>query len=666
MRDSQKTRNQLLNELHEARRQVEMLAAAEVERKQVGDKLNASEEKFYKAFLSSPDMIIITSIPQGKYVEVNESYTRITGYSREELIGHTSEEINMFARPEEQTRMMQLLKEQGSFSNEEFTFRVRSGEIRRWLCSAQIINIDGETCTISVAVDITDLKNMERALNESEEKFSKVFSLSPNAICLVNIEESRFIEVNDSFVRFVGYPREEIIGHTADELNLWVNQYDIQNMGKSLQQTGRMVNTEIKSRMKSGKIRSGLFSAETIEIGGQPRMMLVVTDITGKMKAEEALRESEEKFTKIFHAAPLGVTISRLADGVLMEVNESFISNFGFNREEVIGRSTLELNIWLKPAQREKMIETLTTQGRVSNEEYQLRNKSGEVHTYLFSAELIDCDGESCILAMTNDITNYKRMEAQALEAENLREVDRLRAELLANVSHELRTPLASIKGFATMLLDYSQRLKPSEKRDYLETIDNNTDRLVALIEQLLEMSRLGAGMSSIKKITANASKLCKDVIYQARIRVPDHVFLLDLPPRLPLIDIDLRRIRQVLDNILDNAVKYSNPGTEITLSVRKTGPEILFTIADHGSGISKADLPRMFEKGFHSSHGLKTGIYGAGLGLSICKALVEAHGGRIWLESEEGKGTIASFTLPLKTASVGPPQEKGEIVSHN
>ncbi|OGO01989.1 MAG: hypothetical protein A2Y90_01145 [Chloroflexi bacterium RBG_13_52_12] len=770
MRDSQKTRKQLLNELNEARRQLELLAAAEVESKQAGAELKQSEEKFYKAFLSSPDMIIITSISDGKYVEANESFASTTGYSRKELIGHTVDEFNMFANPAEQERMTRLIQERGSIRNEEFTFRVRSGEIRQWLCSAEIINIDGEPCMIAVAVDITELKKMEAALRESEEKFSKAFSSSPNAVCLVSVEESTFLEINESFTRFTGYSKEEIIGHTPYELELWVNQDDMKKMAKSLQETGSLINEEIRSKMKSGEIRTGLFSAQTIDIGGNKRMILVITDITDQVKAEEALaneaiwrrilmqnskdgivildrngkvfeanrrfteilgytpeeisqlhvwdwdtqwtrenllgqirdvneagdhfetywqrkdgtvfnveistngatfageklvfcvcrditertqmehalRESEEKFSKAFRASPEVITITSVSDGRYLEVNESFTRVFGYTREETIGRPSSELGVWLTPRDREKMMRKLQEHGRLRNEEISFITKSGEIRSVLFSAELIECEGELCVLSVTNDITDYKRIEAQALEAENLRAVDRLRTELLANVSHELRTPLASIKGFATMLLDYDKRLTQLEKREYLETIDKNADRLVELIEQLLEMSRLGAGILSIRKMPVNIIGLCQTIIAEARVRAPDHKYVLDLPRRLPQIDVDDRRIRQVLDNIIDNAVKYSSAGNEIILSIRKNGDKLLFTVTDHGIGIPAKELPHVFDRMFHSARGQKSGVPGAGLGLSICKGLVEAHGGEIWLESEEGAGTRCFFTLPL------------------
>ncbi|MFA5308551.1 MAG: PAS domain S-box protein [Dehalococcoidales bacterium] len=898
MRDSQKTRNQLLNELQEARRQLEVLAAAEVERKQAGDELSKSEEKFYKAFLSSPDMIIISSIATGKYLEVNESFAEITGYSREELIGHTVEDCNLFVNPEEQQRMIRILDEHGSFRNEEFVFRVRSGEIRHWLCSAQIISIDGDACMIAVAVDVTESKKMEQALRESEEKFSKAFSFSPVAIAittlkegkfvavnetqsrfsgykpaefigrtaqemglwgkpddrekilrlltergriyneeivfrsrsgsllttlfsaevinisgeecmisssldvtdrkkmeqalreseekfsqafnlspiavgLIDIDASRFVEVNDSFLRFTGYSREEVIGRTPEELELWVNPADSGLMDANLRKTGGLFNAEIKSRMKSGDIRTGLFSAQTITIGSQCRLILVITDITAEVtakealresenrfsmafhtspvaiaitklkdgiyvdvnenyivstgysrkelighttrsvniwasledrarmmaivqkqgrvqnaefdfriksgeirtwlisfepittggepcligvsvditerkRAEQALRQSEEKFSKAFHAGPLAISVNKFADGCFVEVNESFTAIFGFTREEAIGKTSLELNIWLDRQDREHFVQILRQEGRIRNQEYVFRNKSGGTRNYLLSAEMIEYEGEICVLVVTNDITDYKRMRAQVLEAENLKEVDRLRSELLANVSHELRTPLASIKGFATMLLDYGNRLKSPEKRGYLETIDKNTDRLVELIEQLIEMSRMGAGMLSIRKTSVNVSQLCKSALSQARKESPGYSFVQDITPRLPRVNADVQRIRQVLDNVLDNAVKYSRPGVEITLSVRRSGEEMLFTVADCGIGIPKDDLPHIFERIFNAPRRQKSAVPGAGLGLPMCKALITAHGGRIWIESEEGVGTRCFFTLPL------------------
>ncbi|GAH85533.1 unnamed protein product, partial [marine sediment metagenome] len=191
--------------------------------------------------------------------------------------------------------------------------------------------------------------------------------------------------------------------------------------------------------------------------------------------------------------------------------------------------------------------------------------------------------------------TERKQAEEAAREAETLRELDRLRTELLANISHELRTPLASIKGYATMLLDYDRRLKRDEKREYLETIDKNTNRLVELIEQLLDMSRLNAGILSIDKApTTTINKLCREVIAEAQVRSPTHRIVPELPGRLLKVNIDARRIRQVLDNLIGNAVKYSEAGTEVTVAARRIERELLISVADQGVGIPEKDLPRV------------------------------------------------------------------------
>ena len=217
-----------------------------------------------------------------------------------------------------------------------------------------------------------------------------------------------------------------------------------------------------------------------------------------------------------------------------------------------------------------------------------------------------------------------RKIEAQAREAEYFKELDKLRTELLANISHELRTPLASIKGFATMLLEYEDRLKKQEKQEYLETIDKNADRLVELIEQLLEMSRLEAGMLSINKKPTNIGRICREAIAEARVRSGVHHFTLDIPSKLPRVNADSRRVRQVLDNTIDNSIKYSDDGTEVNLTLRQKGDELIFTVTDHGTGIPEKDLPRVFNRMFHSPK--KSGVTGVGLGLSICKGLVEAH----------------------------------------
>ena len=185
-------------------------------------------------------------------------------------------------------------------------------------------------------------------------------------------------------------------------------------------------------------------------------------------------------------------------------------------------------------------------------------------------------------------------------------------------------------------------------KRKFLKTIDLSTDRLLELIDQLLDMSRLDAGILTIDNKSTNISKLIQDVVNEARVRSSDHRLLLDLPRNLPRLSIDARRIRQVLENLISNAVKYSKANTEIKVTAQCDFHELVISVADTGRGIPQPELPRVFERFFRSRRSRDEGIKGVGLGLSICKRLVEAHGCRILIESEEEKGSVCFFTLPI------------------
>jgi K+-sensing histidine kinase KdpD len=243
-----------------------------------------------------------------------------------------------------------------------------------------------------------------------------------------------------------------------------------------------------------------------------------------------------------------------------------------------------------------------------------------------------------------------KRAEERARQLETLKELDQVRRQLLANVSHELRTPLTTIKGYSTMLLDYDRRLKHSEKQEYLSAIDRATDRLTELVDNLLDMSRLEAGLLKLEKAPISISKLLRETVTEARVWAPDHRIVLEVTKKLPRVSIDAKRIRQVLDNLIDNASKYSGQGTRVIVAARQAGQELMLSVADQGIGIPAEELPRVFAPMYRIRQRLTPEARGAGLGLTICKGLVEAHGGRIWMESEEGKGSACFFTLPLDT----------------
>jgi signal transduction histidine kinase len=255
-----------------------------------------------------------------------------------------------------------------------------------------------------------------------------------------------------------------------------------------------------------------------------------------------------------------------------------------------------------------------------------------------------------------------KRAEEKALQLETLKELDQVRSQLLANVSHELRTPLTTIKGYSTMLLDYDRRLGRDEKQEYLSAIDKATDRMAELVDHLLDMTRLEAGLLKLDKVPTNITALLQTTIAEARLRTPGHKVVLNLPKTALRLNGDGRRIRQVVDNLIENATKYSKPASTVTIEARSQDSELVICVADQGIGISRENSGKVFDRMFNLEHRLTQEPGGLGLGLALCKALVEAHGGRIWVESELGKGSVFNFALPQEAIAEGETHgEKGQ-----
>lgn len=483
---------------------------------------------------------------------------------------------------------------------------------------------------------IAEHRQTEEALKESEERFSKAFHASPDIIIITNLKDGKYIEVNDSFIHITGYKREELIGHNVDELNIWVKPEEQDRMAQLMGKKGKFRNEEFSFRMSTGEIRNWLCSAEKINLGGKRCMIAVATDITERKHSEELIRT-------VAHSSPLGIFI--MQDDKLQYTNLQFQKLTGYRERELLGRELLSL-VAAEDSDVVKSSTIFTLQEKNPYPcEYRILNKTGQIKWVLQTVSPIHYQGKEAILGNLMDITERKYLERKVIEYE---ELSKMKSDLLATVSHELRTPLATIKGYSTMMLDYFSKLSSYEKRDYLKSIDNSTDRLAILVDNLLDTSRMEAGLLKLQKASTSLTKLIRRVATEASIRANQHHIMTMLAKKLPMVNIDAKRIRQVLDNLIDNAVKYSQPGTEVLISSRQVGQEILVSVADQGSGIPAEELTNIFDRMYRIEQRLSSGVEGIGLGLYICQRLVEAHGGRIWVESQLGKGSTVYFTLPI------------------
>ncbi|MDD5339556.1 MAG: PAS domain S-box protein, partial [Dehalococcoidales bacterium] len=388
------------------------------ERKRMEQELRESHEKFFKAFQSVPQAVSITSIKDAKYVVVNDSFLALTGYTREEVIGRTAEELELWAGPEEAERVKQLLQQRDSFTNEEFLAQTKAKEKRTVLLTSDTINFGGEPCILVVRNDITERKQMEKSLKESEEKFAAAFHASPQEIVIVRNNDDVVLEVNESLTKATGYTREEVIGHSFSEFSIFADPEEYIKLAAMIEKEGRLVDQEFNFQNRSGSVRQVTCSAELITIQGEVCVIYVLTDITERKRMEESLRESEEKFSKAFKSSPQGILISGLEDGVIMEVNDAFVELTGISRKELIGKTANDFHLWNSPEEREEIIKILNEKGIVENIERHLVDRSGQLKTRLFSADKLTINNKPCMISVTVDITERKRMEEALKQSE--------------------------------------------------------------------------------------------------------------------------------------------------------------------------------------------------------------------------------------------------------
>ena len=243
-----------------------------------------AEEKFTKAFRASPMGLVISRASDDSIIDVNETIERVTGYRRDEIIGHTTSELGLWENMEQWKHVTQHVLATGSVRNEECRFHMKDGSARTGLVSIELMEINGIACFLTVAADITDLRL-------AEEKFAKAFRAGPTVLAITRAKDSCILEINESFERITGYRREEVIGHTAAELGFWVDSGQRERFLQKLATEGVVRNEECAFRMKNGDVLIGLASTESIDINGEKCGLVVIVDITDRKRTEEALEK---------------------------------------------------------------------------------------------------------------------------------------------------------------------------------------------------------------------------------------------------------------------------------------------------------------------------------------------------------------------------------------
>ena len=395
------------------------------ERKRAEMLLQDSEERYRTVFQAGPNTALISRLSDGVILDVNQAFLESTGYERNEVVGRTVLDLEIWVNAGDRQRFVDAVLRNNTCRDFEALSRRKNGQIFWIRLSASLIEIGGNPCLLAFGQDISETKAAEErlsaiaeALRATERRYSTAFQMNLDAVDICHKEDGTFIDVNDAFLRITGFEREEVIGHTAQEIGIWDNPQDRQKLMEALSQNSSCQNLEFPYRTKDRRLRLGRLSVTPIELDGTACILSVTRDVTeasearkNLAKAQEALRTSEEHYRTIFQTSIDGIAISRLEDGKFLDINQAFLNMVNYEREEVVGRTSIEIGLWTDENIRHEIVEVLRRESYFRNLTIPYRRKGGEIFWMQLSSAVIELDGVSCMISITRDTTEIRAAE---------------------------------------------------------------------------------------------------------------------------------------------------------------------------------------------------------------------------------------------------------------
>lgn len=561
--DEAKTRAELITELRLLRRQlVEHTINQQAD--DGGPAARYSAQLFAQAFKVNPAAIAITRLADSQYIDVNDSFLELLGYSSQEVIGHTSQELGLWADPSARVRVSQILAEQGIVRDVDIRFRARNGDIVDGRTSLTFIDIDDAPCVLTVVQDVTNQLRAERA---------QQFLIEASTLLSASLDYQTILA---DFVRLA-------ITHLADWCAVDVYETNGSILRFAVGQDGRSLQVEGHPGVHTG------VSAESPNVlnTGQAELM--------------------------------------------PQVSESFLRS--------VVRDPEQIDLLGQAGVRSAMVVPLNARGRMLGAISFVTAGSGRRYR-ANDLRLAEDLARRAALALDNALL-YREAQ-QALQA---------RDAFLSVAAHELKTPATLILAHAELLQRRAEREGTSSERDLrsLRMLGSQTHRLDRLIQAVLDVSRLQGGSLVLDRRSLDLVELARHVVEEFTVMVSDHQLLFVAPSDPQIVEGDSLRLEQVLQNLVQNAIKYSPTGSTIRVQVERRDAEVALTIRDQGIGVPEAIIPELFRP-FYRAKNVDPGIAGLGIGLYVVKELVTLHGGSIQVESSEGQGSTFTVLLPIRT----------------
>ena len=646
------------------------------ERKHTTEALTESEATLKSIFRAAPTGIGMVS---NRILDrVNERLCEMVGYSPEELVGQSA---RIFYPSEDEFQWVgeekyKQIREQGT-GTVETRWQCKDGSIIDVLLSSTPIDADkpkkGVTFT---ALEITDRKQTEEALRKSNERFRILFDNAPDPIYIHKMDGT-LLDGNKAAEKLLGYKKEELIGKNLLEIGLLSGQ-DLPKALNTLEQSqkgnpfGPEEFTLYRKDMTPVCVE---IVTHPVDIKDERLVLGIARDVTDRKQAEEALRLSEEKFSKAFQTSPVWVDITTISEDRFLEVNDTFTKISGFTRKEAIGNTSLDLGFWLDPeSDRERALQIFYKQGYFRNLETKMRFKDGKDHTMLWSADPIEFEGQECFINVLTDITETKMIQEEKVALESqLQQAQKMEAigTLAGGIAHDFNNILSAVIGYTELSLNEAE--KESTLYQNLQEVFQASGRAKDLVKQILTFSR----QAEKERKPVQVKLICKEAIKFLRASIPTYIKIRQKIDSDSLVMADPTQIHQVLMNLCTNAghamgekggvleVKLTDAKLEAGVSAQfpelKPGPYLELAVSDTGHGIPADIIDRIFDPFFTT----KGKGEGTGMGLSVVHGIVGSCGGAITANSEPEKGATFNIYLPAVERGKAPASIKEDAIAN-
>ncbi len=615
------------------------------------DALIESEKRFRSLFEHSAIGVAQIYTDTGKFYKVNKKYGAILGYTVDELLSLTFQKIT---HPDDIEKDLANMKKLTKGKISEFSMEKRyfhkNGSIVWVNLTVSPLWEPNEQKEFHMAVveDITDKKKAEIALRESAEQYKILFDGNPNPMFVIETTSMSFLDVNDAAVKQYGYSLEEFLNMSIKEIR---PEEDVPKLIKMIEELDEKFNQVkgFRHKKKNGEIIYVDITSSSIDYKNKKAQVAVIYDITDRVIAEQALRESEEKFRSVFTDSHDCIYVTS-ADGKLLNMNDAGLELFKLRKNEVTDQNVLDL--YSNPEERNNFVEQINREGFVKDFPIRLKNKFNTKLDCLITAS-VKKDSSGNIMSyqgIIRDITEQKKSERDLVIAkEQAERADRLKTEFLAQMSHEIRTPINTLLSFSSLIREEANDIITDDLKQYFNYQVSAGNRIIRTIDLVLNMSEVQTGSFQLNMKEMNLVNLIHEIYSDYKNIAEENGLVINLLSPVSYLKIlgDEYSVHQIFSNLIDNSIKYTPDGS-ITLTVKKVTTKAVIEVIDTGIGMTKEYMNKLFQPFTQEEQGYTRRFEGSGLGLSLVKKYCDFNNAEISVESEKNMGTkfTVSFNL--------------------